>query len=175
MPGRPRPPRRESLAPARGDARRRSLFVRNAIDRAVPIVRDEQGAVAHDEQVDWTTPEALAFEDAAQEDLGLRIAVRAKRHPRHVVAALLRAVPRAVLRDEDIVAILRRKHLAVVEPHPERSDVRPELHYGFGELAAAAVLAELWIERVALMAGRVTELQACRRRSVALVAPDGGL
>ena len=62
--------------------------------------------------------------------------------------------------DENVVLVFGRKHLAGVEAHPERGNVRAELQHRRGELRAGAVLAVLGVERVALVAIRKAEMLA---------------
>ncbi len=82
------------------------------------------------------------------------------------MALLDGAVPRAAHRDEDVVLVLGREHLARVEAHADRRDVRAELERRRRELLARAVLAELGIERVALVAVGVAEVLSLARRHV---------
>src|SRR5688500_4223672 len=74
-----------------------------------------------------------------------------------------------MLRDEYPATVLGREHGAVVEPHPERGDVRAQLPGRRLELRAGAPIAEFRIGDVALMAERVAEVEAGARRSVELV------
>src|SRR5205085_11545799 len=90
-------------------------------------------------------------------------------HGEDVAAELLRAIPRAVARDEDRVLVLRREHAAGIEPHAERGRVRAGLEDRCGELAARAAPAEFRIWEIALIAERRTGVLAELGDAVELV------
>src|SRR5262249_28284439 len=146
----PPPRRRRAPAPQRRSAT--SLRVADAVDDPVLVVGHQHRAVLHHHDVVRPAPHrwiGLGVEqEAGQERLVLAdLAAVIQHHAHHVVALLDRAVPRAAHRDEDVVLVLGREHLAAVEAHADRRDVRAELERRLVELAARAVLAELRIRR----------------------------
>src|SRR5262245_15094647 len=88
---------------------------------------------------------------------------------RHAVADRRAAIPRAMLRDEDSAAILRRKHHARVKAHAERRDVRPELRGRRREVRARLVASELRVRDRAAVTVWKAEMQPRLRRVVQLV------
>src|SRR5450759_2949603 len=150
----------------------RLLPERDAGDGSGLVVRNEQGTVGPDEHVDGTPPCFLALEPALGEGLlGNRLPVP-EAHERHPVPDLLLPVPRAVLGDEDLAAVLGGEHRTRVEPHPERRDVGAQLEGRRDEALAGKLLAELRVGDVSSVAVREPEVEAGVRREVQLV---GGL
>src|SRR5215470_3216163 len=105
------------------------LAVADPIDRTGPVVGDEDRAVLGKHDIRRTAEIALVTLDpAGGEDLLLGIlAVRPDDHALDARALVLVAIPRAVLGDEDIVLVVGREHVAGVELHAERRDMRAEL------------------------------------------------
>src|SRR6185369_9488089 len=117
--------------------------VADPVDRSGRVVADEQRAVGERKDIGGTAPRALALQEAGEERLWRSGAsLRVDRHAHDLVADLAAAVPRAVLGNEDVAAIRRRKLGAAVEAHAERGDVRAELGDRCRELAARATRAE---------------------------------
>src|SRR5262245_47230493 len=104
-----------------------SSAVGDSEDRAGVIVGDQQRAVLHLPRVDGATPDLLALQPALGERLVLRHVARPERHHHDAEANLLRAVPRAALREEHSVLVLWREHRAGVELHAVARDVRSGL------------------------------------------------
>src|SRR5450759_3953910 len=147
----------------------RLLPERDAGDGSGLVVRNEQGTVGPDEHVDGTPPCFLALEPALGEGLlGNRLPVP-EAHERHPVPDLLLPVPRAVLGDEDLAAVLGGEHRTRVEPHPERRDVGAQLEGRRAEALAGKLLAELRVGDVSSVAVREPEVEAGVRREVQLV------
>src|SRR5262249_6284541 len=97
------------------------------------------------------------------------LAGRIDRYEDDPIAVLLGPVPRAVLGEEDAVLVLGREHVAGVELHAERRDVRAELDHGRGELGALVAHTELGIGDVALVAVGIAEVLTHARDVVELV------
>src|SRR5437773_10650057 len=76
-------------------------------------------------------------------ETGDRVACELRQH--HAITDRHRPVPGAVLRDENLVPILRRKHGPGIEPHPDGGTVRIELACRRLKLAAGMLVAELGI------------------------------
>ena len=84
--------------------------IADPVDRAGVVVRHEQRAVRRDQHVGRPAPRALALQPAFGERLVARSRLPlVERHQRDAIADLLAAVPRAVLGDEDLVAVARRE------------------------------------------------------------------
>jgi len=75
------------------------------------------------------------------------------------VAGLWGPIPRPVLCDEDLVAILGGKHRSGIERHPDRGHVRSELSSGRTKLTARTI-GELGILQIATVTVRIPEVQA---------------
>src|SRR5439155_13414245 len=159
QPQTPLPP----LLPSRRDYI--SLLVADAVEDAVVVIRDDHRSVLHHQHVDRPAPHRwvglLVDEEAREERFGLdHLALGVQSDAINIVALLDGAVPGAVPGDENVVLVFGRKHLAGVEAHPERGNVRAELQHRRGELRAGAILAVLGVERVALVAIRKAEMLA---------------
>src|SRR5690349_13111091 len=144
-----------------------SAAIPHAVDGPRGVVRDEQRAVGRDGDVRRASPRALALQPA----LGKRLVgdgppVIVEAHQRDAIADLAAAVPRAVLGDEDLAAISRRKLRSRVETHAERRDVRAEGLRRWRERAARLPAAELRIGNRARVAVREAEIPARARRLV---------
>jgi len=86
--------------------------IRDAIDRAV--VTDQQRSVLHDRNIGGTADIFVILDEARDERLDrFHRAVLVELGDNNIAADLLRAVPRAVARDENLVLVLLRKHAAV--------------------------------------------------------------
>src|SRR5437763_13466097 len=131
------------------------LRVADAIDRARVVVRDEHRAVLHLRRVDRPAPDLLALQPALHEGLVLAdLAVARERHHHHAVADLLAPVPGAALGQENTVLVLGREPRARVEHHAVAGHVGAGLEDRRHVVLARLALAELGVERVALMAER---------------------
>ena len=75
-----------------------------------------------------------------------------------------------MFRDEDLIAIVRRKHRAGVEAHAERRHVRPKfLDWRNGALTIARS-AKLWIDNIAAMAARKAEIETSGGRVIQFIS-----
>ena len=73
----------------------------------------------------------------------------------------VRAVPRAVLRDEDAMAIRRRKRISGIEAHPQRRHVGSQQRFGFHVIRTiVASRPEFGIGDAVAVAIRITKMQA---------------
>src|SRR5215831_19053463 len=133
LPGKARP-RRAVAAPAGGGLRR----VGDAVEASGLVVGHEEGTVGHHEHVGWATGRDAALQPARGERLVGRGAPVVDLHEGDPVPDRRRAVPRAVLGDEDPAAVLLGKHPPGVEAHADGRDVRAELAGRRAELAARA-------------------------------------
>jgi hypothetical protein len=74
-----------------------------------------------------------------------------------------------VLGDEDVVAVLVRKHVASVEPHPERGDVRTQVLRRPREFGTPPLCTKLRIRDVTTVAERVAEVKPGLGGSIELI------
>src|SRR5262249_19991619 len=96
------------------------LTVGNAIDRAVIVVRHQQGAVLHDFYVRRATNIAVVLNEAGEERLrGFYRAILVEENSDDVATKLLRPVPGAMAGEEDSILVFRREHAAGVEAQAE--------------------------------------------------------
>src|SRR6185437_8436192 len=186
LPGLPRPPkpwRRQDPAmttkkhnaahPKKLRLRRRShrsllifqpslLAVADAIDRAGPVVGNEDRTILVQDDVVRTAEIALvALDPAGSEHFLLGILAVGSDVDAHDAAALvLVAIPGAVLSDQDRVLVLGGELVAGIELHAERSHVRAELEDRRGELRALVTHGEFRIGNVALVAIGIAEMLA---------------
>src|SRR5216683_2068168 len=117
---------------AKRSALRLFALVRNAPDDLAAVIADQQGAVPGDRHADGAAPDiSIRRDEAGQEVLVLaRRRAVAQGNANDLVAGALRAVPRAVLRGEDVAGILPGELAAGVEDHLERRGVRLQEHVG---------------------------------------------
>src|ERR1700730_14577187 len=105
--------------------RRDLLAVGDAIDRAVPVVGDQDRAVLHLHHVDRPADILVVFQEAGDQGLHrLHLAVLVEMDDDDVTAELLAPVPRAMARDDDRVLETLREHAAGVEAHAQHSGMR---------------------------------------------------
>ena len=108
----------------RGDL---GLAVGDAIDRAVPVVGDQQRAVLQLHHVDRPADIIVVLQEAGHERLDRTSPCRpCSASRRDVAAELLGPVPRAVPRHEDRILVGLREHVAGVEPHAQRRGMRAQ-------------------------------------------------
>src|SRR5262249_52852340 len=112
-----------------------SSAVGDSKDRAGVIVGDQQRAVLHLPRVDGATPAPPARRHAPGDRLDFRPAPRRERPHHAAEPVLLRAFPRAALREEHPVLVLWREHRAGVELHAVARHVRSGLQQRCSELA----------------------------------------
>src|SRR3954453_24089470 len=112
------------------------LAVADAVDRAGPIVGDEDRAVLGEDDVVGTAEIALvALDPSGGEHLLLGVlAVWTDDHAHEAAALRVVTIPAAVLGDQDVVLVLGRELLAGIELHAERSDVSADVPHGRREL-----------------------------------------
>src|SRR5262249_16616697 len=79
-----------------------------------------------------------------------------------VAAELLGAIPRAVARDQDGVAVRRWEHVGGVEPHAERRRMWPQQRNRLGEFVTRAAPPKFLIRNVALMTIPISEIARAR-------------
>src|SRR4030095_1571132 len=94
-------------------------------------------------------------------------------HERDAVADRRRAVPGAVLGDEDTAPVLLGEHAARVKAHPDRRDRRNGLGGRARELAARASGVVLRIADAVAVAERITKVLARLRQTIQLVGALG--
>src|SRR4051794_7498682 len=102
------------------------LGVAHSPDRIRAVVTHQQRAVNHDRYTDWTSPHFPIRQDKARQEiliLSRRLACLVQGNANHLIAHARIAVPRAMLRSEDVALVLRRKALAVIERKLQRSVV----------------------------------------------------
>src|SRR5947209_11026203 len=104
--------------------------VADPVDAPGFVVRDQQRAVGHHEHVRGPTGRGAALEPADGKGLVGRRAPAFELHERDAVADRRRAVPGAVLRDEDAAAVLLGEHAAGVEAHTEAATCGPSSRAG---------------------------------------------
>src|ERR1700722_19025831 len=111
------------------------LLVADAIDRAGPVVGDEDRTILVQDDIVRTAEIALvAFDPAGSEHFLLGIlAIRADDYAHDPSALILMPVPGAVFGDQDVVLVVGGKLVAGVELHAERSHVRAEIEHRRGE------------------------------------------
>src|SRR4029079_11642560 len=112
------------------------LAVADAVDRAGPIVGDEDRAVLGEDDVVGTAEIALVTLDPTGGEhllLGV-LAVGADDHARDIAALVLVTIPGAMLGDQDVILVLGGELIAGIEFHTERSDMRAEIQHGRREL-----------------------------------------
>src|SRR5262245_59271377 len=96
------------------------LAVGNAIDRAVIVVRHQQGPILQDFHVRRATNVAVVLNEAGEERLrGFHRAILVEENSDDVATKLLRPVPGTMAGEEDSVLVFRREHLASVEAQAE--------------------------------------------------------
>src|SRR5882724_613435 len=111
--------------------------VADSVDRVCGIVGDEQRTVRGRDHVDWPAPGAyVRAEPAFGEHLLSLLALLVGARDDDAVSLRHRAVPRAVLGDEDLIPVRLREHRPRVELHAERSDVPAELDSRRGRVRA---------------------------------------
>src|SRR5262249_56418945 len=92
------------------------LAVGNAIDRAVIVVRHQQGAVLHDFYVRRATNIAVVLNEAGEERLrGFYRAILVEENSDDVATKLLRPVPGAMAGEEDSILVFRLENASGVE------------------------------------------------------------
>src|SRR5947209_7430899 len=130
---------------ARSLAARRasSCAIRNPIDHACLVVRHEQRSVRHLEDVDRPPPFVPALQPSFGERLVFHWTVSLQTDQRNPIADWLRPIPRSMLGDEDLFAVLRRKHRAGVELQAESRHMRTERLRGRRVVGARMAAAEL--------------------------------
>src|SRR6266498_326891 len=111
-------------------------LVRHSPDFLPAVVDHQQGSVANHPHADRPPPHLLArlIGDPAGEEVFVayfRLALL-ERDADDFVSAALRAVPRAVQRDERVAHVLLGKHLARVKLDAERRRMRLDQHVGDG-------------------------------------------
>src|ERR1700688_2830582 len=150
------------------------LLVADAIDRAGPVVGDENRAVLVENDVVGPAEIALvALDPAGCEHILLGVlSVRTDGDAHDASTLILMPVPRAVLGDQDRVLVLGGKLVAGIEFHAERSHMRAEIKYRRGEFRTLVTHRELRIRQVALVAIGIAEVLAYLRDHVELVARD---
>src|SRR6185437_9266517 len=137
-----------------------SLFaVADAIDRAGPVVGDEDRTILVQDDVGRTAEIALVTLDPAGSEHVLLdvLAVSIRGHADNAATLVLVAVPGAVFGDQDRVLVLGREHVAGIELHAERSHMRAELIGGRGKLRALVTHREFRIRQIALVAIGIAE------------------
>src|SRR5712664_4269985 len=107
------------------------LLVADAIDRAGPVVSDEDRTVLVQDDIGRAAEIALvAFEPAGREHVLLGILAVGPDGDTHDPRPLVfMPIPRAVLGDQDTVLIVGGKLTAGVELHAERSHMRTEIEH----------------------------------------------
>src|SRR5437016_6084346 len=143
--------------------------VSDPVDGARLVVREEERPVRKLEEVDRPPPRALSVKEPFEEGLVRDRLAPLQPDEHHAIADLPRAVPRTVLGDEDLTAVLRREHGAPVELHPQRGDVRTKPLLRGDELRARPALAEAVVGEVASVTVRIPEVEPGSRRAVQLV------
>src|SRR5262245_41282313 len=153
--------RRAALDAEKGSATGgRSLgAVAHPVDCAVVVVRDQQRAVLHHQDIDRPSDIIVVLEEAGNERLHRpEGAVRLELHQYKITSDLGAAVPGAMARDDDVVAIGGREHGAGVEAHPQSPRVWAQQRERLGELIARVPPSELLVRDVALVAVGVAEI-----------------
>src|SRR5262245_20538586 len=133
--------------------------VAHPVDCAVVVVGDQQRAVLHDQHIGRPTDIVVVLEETGNERLHRpEGAVRLELHQYKITSDLGAAVPGAVARDDDLVAVGGREHGAGVEAHPQSPRVWAQQCERLGELIARAPPSELLVRDVALVAVGVAEI-----------------
>src|SRR5262249_11469063 len=102
-------PRRAARRGGRNADARNSVLVTDPVNRSGIVVRDQQRSVLHLRSVHRASPELVPrLEPSLGEHLVLRHVATPQRDHHDPIADLLGAVPRAALRQEHAVLVLRR-------------------------------------------------------------------
>src|SRR5882724_5752129 len=146
------------------------LAVGDTIDRAVPVVGDQDRAVLELQYIDRPADILIVFEEPGDERL-LRLygAVLVQLDHEDITANFRRAVPGAVPRDNDRVLVGLREHAACIEAHPERGGMRAHQGNRRGIVGAGFSPAEFGIDDIALQAIGRTEVLADLGHAVELI------
>src|ERR1700692_3940929 len=151
---------------------KRLLLVADAIDRAGPVVGNEDGTILG--QNDIVRPAEItlvAFDPTGCEYFLLGVlAVRTDGHAHDPTSLIFMPVPRTVLGDQDRVLVVGGKLVAGIELHAERSHMRAEIEHRRGEFRNFVTHREVRIRQVALMAIGIAEVLADLGDHVELVA-----
>src|SRR2546430_5805430 len=119
--------RKSSFALLRGA---NALAVADLVDRARPVVGDQQRAVRRHQNIRGSAEIVLIALDPTRGEhllLGHMLAVLVQDHADDTATLVLVAVPGAMLGDEDVVPVFGPELIAGVELHPERRHVGPQL------------------------------------------------
>ena len=104
------------------------------------VVAHQQRAVGHDQHVHGPSPlGTVRLQPAAGEHFVVHDIAALQSGHGHAVAHGVRAVPGAVLGDEDLAAVLRGEHLARIELHAQRRRMGRDLQLGRLETRALAL------------------------------------
>src|SRR5262252_1353411 len=127
--------------------------VAHPVDRAVVVVGDQQRAVLHHQHIDRPSDIIVVLEEAGNERLHRpEGAVRLELHQYKITSDLGAAVPGAMAREDDLVAVGGREGCTRVEAHPQSPRVWAQQREWLGELIARVPPAELLVRDVALVA-----------------------
>src|SRR5277367_3792110 len=132
--GSERCPRSWFYALLRGDL---LLTVADAPHSTVPVVGDQHRTVLHLHHVDRTADILVVLQEARDDRLDvLDRAVLVEMGDNDVTTELDGPIPRTMTRDDNLVLVGRREHLAGIETHAERGCVRTHQADRRRELAA---------------------------------------
>src|SRR3984957_1246122 len=148
------------------------LAVADAIDRASPIVGNQNRAVlGQDDIVGPAEITLVAFEPTGCEYFLLGVlAVWADDDAHDARALVFMPVPGTVFGDQNVVLVVGGKLIAGVELHAEWCDVGAEIEHRWGEFRTFVTHRKFGIRSVALVAIGIAEMLADLRDHVELVA-----
>src|SRR5215510_6232567 len=140
-----------------------SSLVSNAINHVGTIIRDEQRAVGHYQDVNGAPPGLMALQPPLGEHVVGHRPTVVKAHQADAITDPGGAIPRPMFGDENLVAILLRKHRPGIKAHPKRRHVGTQLHRRRRELVTAPLSPELRIGDILRVAIGVSEVHAWPR------------
>src|SRR5271165_5136035 len=129
------------------------LAVADAIDRAGPIIGNQDRTVLGQDDIGGTAEIALiALDPAGREHFLLGVlAVRTDGDAHDASALIFMPVPGAVLGDQDRVLVVGGELIAGIELHAERSDMGAEVEHRWRKLRTFVAHREFRIRQVALV------------------------
>src|SRR5439155_4907241 len=124
------------------------------------VVRDEQSAVRHDLYIHRAPPGLLALQPAFGKGGVLQHAFTLKLHTHDTVANFFATIPGAVLGNEYLVAVRRRKHRTSIKAHAQSSHMWTQVQHWRHKIATGALSTKLRVCNVLPMTVGETKVHA---------------
>ena len=103
------------------------VAISNSINSISGVVRNQQRTVSSYQNVSGSAPSSLALKPTLSERLVRDcLTCVAQAYQAYSVTYFFTSVPRSVFRDEDLIDVLFREHLSIVEGHSKRCNVWPQ-------------------------------------------------